>query len=335
MSQSVKTLISIVVLIVAVGLLVLVAQKDRQTSEGPIRIGVIGPLTGPFADYGEDIRDGVLAVEVGEGVEFVFEDDQCDAKSAVAAFQKLTSIDGVKFIIGPGCGSPQEAVAPLLAGSDVIGLLPSAASQSLFEQSGGHYFNVQYSLEDESAFIADEMYRRGYTTVALVSYGNAFSSAHAASFREHYQGEIIYDEVLTDDNAGLLTEFTKIRAAGAQALYSPDLTFFFGGGLAKMEQLGLTIPVFSTYVAELPAAAPLTEGVYYSFPEGITGDRGAAFGLSKESLEILMEALGECGEDTECVGGELLTSGAFSVSGVSTRGMLLKQIKDGAPQTLQ
>ncbi|MEK7579426.1 MAG: ABC transporter substrate-binding protein [Patescibacteria group bacterium] len=329
MSNRTKIVWGVIALIAAVWLIVFADKNSKEVSGEPIKIGVIAPLTGPFADYGEEIRKGVL-VGIGDAnVELIFEDEQCDAKTSVSAFQKLTSIDNVKFIIGPGCGSPQEAIVPLLSEREVLALVPSAASRNLFEQSGKYFFNVQYALEDESKFLAEEIYARGHMNVALVSYGNAFSHTHAESFKEAFKGKIISDVVLLDDNANLLPELTKIKALGADAIYSPDVTFFFGGALAKMEQLGMDVPVFTTYVAELPAVIPLVEGVYYSFPEGVESGVGAVFSLSKQSADILTGLIKECDGESACVRDALLSSDDFDAWGTYKRDMIMKRIQGG------
>ncbi len=295
----------------------------------PIRIGVIAPLTDAFAQYGEEVRKGIFAAEGSSSVQFIFEDEKCDAKTAVSAFQKLTSVDGVKFIIGPGCGSPQEAIVPLLQNAGVVVLAPSAASRDLYQKSGGYFFDIQYSLEDESRFVAQQMYARGYKKVALITYANSFSDAHAKSFRANFKGSIVIDERMLQDSADLLPLLTKIKAAGVDAIYAPDISFFFSNAEAKMAQLALHLPVFSTYVAELPGVRPLVEGVIYSFPANLPGSEGGVYALSKAAAEVLAPAVVECKENAECVKQKLLSSGQFDQFGVAKRELILKKIEAG------
>jgi ABC-type branched-subunit amino acid transport system substrate-binding protein len=62
-----------------------------------------------------------------------FEDDKCDPKQAVAAFQKLVEQDGVRIIFGPSCSSCSLAVAPLAEKKKVLMVAFSeAASISRF-----------------------------------------------------------------------------------------------------------------------------------------------------------------------------------------------------------
>ena len=302
----------------------------KQTPGGPIKIGVIAPLTGIVADYGEEIKRGVEAGK-DEGVEIVYEDDKCEPKDAVSAFQKLVEFEKVKFIIGPGCGSPQEAIVPLLKDKDVIVLVPSAASRSLYEQSGGKFYNIQYALEDESKFIAEKMLELGHKKVVLISYQNAFSKTHEDSFKKHYKGEIVKHTSFALDTSDVSTELAKIKGLEYDAVFSTDITFFFANGLEKLRQFGIKVPVFSQYAVELPAVRQLVEGVIYSFPADVTEGEGAIFGLSKASAAFLIPLIKECDGEYACVKDKIERSGEFDETGVKVRSLTLKQIKDGQP----
>ncbi len=330
MSKTSKIVLGIIVIILIIW--AISAGSKKAAINEPIKIGVIAPLSGPFAFYGEEMRRGILAA-VGSStqIKLIIEDEKCEPKDAVSVFQKLVNIDKVKFILGPGCGSPQEAIVPLLKEKNIFAMGPMAGSKELYANSGGNFYDAQYSLENESKYVADTLYRLGYKNAAILSYKNAFSETHAKSFLDNYKGHLALASVLLDYNVSSLSELTKIKALKADALYTPDASFFFGGGLEKMRQIGLNIPVYATYSAELPPLIPLTEGVRYSFPEGLGTDVGAVFGLSKDAANTLVPLVVECKEDIDCVKTKLKASGKFDEDGVSNRGMILKQIKGGKP----
>ncbi len=118
-------IIVLVCIIVIGAVLVLNSNKTLRSPVDPIKVGVIAPFSGPFADYGESVRAGILAAGTSSDIQFIFEDEKCEAKDTVTAFQKLTSIDRVHFILGPGCGSPQEAIVPLLLDTKTVVVVPS------------------------------------------------------------------------------------------------------------------------------------------------------------------------------------------------------------------
>ncbi len=298
-------------------------------TDGNMKIGVIAPLSDVFAKYGEEIRRGVSSVSF-DGVEFVFEDEKCEPKTAISAFRKLVDFDNVSFVIGPACGSPQEVVATLLKDKKILSIVPSAASKNLFSSSGGNMFNMHYSLEDESSFLARKMFELGMKRVALVAYENAFSRTHADSFRKNYSGEIAHESWFADNGADVSSELLKIRAAQPDAIFVADAAFFFADGINKLRRLGVAAPIYSQYTTELPAMRDFVEGVIYSFPADLpnTGD-GGIFHISKEAAEIMGEVVKKCSGKYDCVRDTIVSSGKFDENGVMKRPIRLKKIENG------
>src|SRR5680860_262359 len=85
----------------------------RQESDASIKVGVILPLSGDFASFGEAVKRGIEQIQ-NDDILYVFEDTKCESAETVSAATKLLNIDQVKYIIGPVCGSPQEVIAPLI-----------------------------------------------------------------------------------------------------------------------------------------------------------------------------------------------------------------------------
>lgn len=75
--------------------------------EGPIKIGVLTPLSGTYAGIGQQVRWGVelAAAEInaaggidGRQVVLVFEDEEANPAVAVQKAEKLFSVDNVDFL---------------------------------------------------------------------------------------------------------------------------------------------------------------------------------------------------------------------------------------------
>jgi branched-chain amino acid transport system substrate-binding protein len=322
MTKNGRIALAILIVIILVFLLV-----NKKTDSQQVKVGVLAPLSGIVADYGEQVKKGVQSVGTSTKVQFIFEDDQCDPKFAVSAFKKLIDLDKVDYIIGPACGSPQQAIAPLLRDKEVLMILPSAAAKDLFGSSDGKVYNVQYSLEQEGKFIAEKMFEMGYKNVAVVSYLNDFSKVERDSFVANYKGKITNEIIFSTNESDIQTELTKIKGGSYDAIFVADIAFYFGGGLQKMKTLGITVPVFSPYPVELPAARDLVEGVFYSFPESIDDGQGGVFGLSKESAELVIDLVDNCGNNFSCAKQSLQERG-FDEFGIKNRSLVLKQIKN-------
>src|SRR5688572_15645887 len=78
------------------------------TASAQIKVGVAGPLTGPNAAFGAQLKNGAeqAAADInaagginGQKIELSFGDDVSDPKQGVSVANKFVG-DGVKFVIG-------------------------------------------------------------------------------------------------------------------------------------------------------------------------------------------------------------------------------------------
>ncbi|MBL8589356.1 MAG: ABC transporter substrate-binding protein [Methylobacteriaceae bacterium] len=119
------------------------APRATLAQAGPIRIGMIVPLTGSGGPYGPVMAKAVKAVAdeinaaggvLGRKLEILVEDDQTNPEAGVRAARKLIDVDKVTAICGTWASSVTTAVAPLcwesktflatVSGADSITLLP-------------------------------------------------------------------------------------------------------------------------------------------------------------------------------------------------------------------
>jgi ABC-type branched-subunit amino acid transport system substrate-binding protein len=311
---------TITIALAVVGIVFIGLNFNNKETE----IGVIAPLTGIASSYGEDIKSGVMSHS-----DAMFEDDGCEPSKAISAFNKLTKINNIHMIIGPGCGSPQEAIVPLLKDSDSVVLVPSAASKDLFDMSNGKFFNMQYSLEDEASFLTEEIKSRNYKNIVLISYKNSFSQVLTKSFKENFKDGIVNEIEFIDSKSDISTEIIKLKGQNIDAIVSTDITFFFQQGVNKLNEFNIKSPIYSVYVTELPAVRKLVEGVYYSYPGDLDGEKGATYEISKQSAVLAKAANKLCGNDISCIKKYFIESGKFDSNGVYKRTIILKRIQEG------
>src|SRR3954453_18162718 len=110
---------------------------------GPLRLGVLTPLTGAGGFDGPRMLKAMQAVQaevnaaggvLGRQVELVVEDDQTNPEGAVRAAHKLIEVDKVPVIMGTWASAVTAAVAPVcwesktflttVSGADTITQLP-------------------------------------------------------------------------------------------------------------------------------------------------------------------------------------------------------------------
>lgn len=315
------------------GLMFFLAAALAQGQEMRPPIGVIVPLTGDFARYGQKIRTGLEQVKP-PGVQYVYEDEGCDPAKAVSAYQKLSAVNGIRFFLGPWCGSPQMAVAPLLAKHRQIAVLGASAPRAVYQASGGRVFSSQHSIEEESIFNARQAYRLGAKRVVILFFENSFSRAHEAAFREAFRGEVLQTFAYQSLDVSVIKSLAlSIKRLNPDALYVPDAFPLMHGLLRELHQVGLKGKrIFSVYSAQsedvLKAVGPYGEGMIYSYPA--IGDKEALEHFPALAAQILLRALKKCPAAKEnCVIQALRAQNSFDQFGVLQGKLTLKTIKEG------
>jgi ABC-type branched-subunit amino acid transport system substrate-binding protein len=315
----------------AIGISPLLA--DVPESQVEYRIGVLAPLSGNFASYGKSVREGIEKVRV-PGVTWVFEDDACDPAKAVTAFKKLSSADGLSFFVGPCCGSPQKAVAPLLKGQSKLALLPSAAPVSVFGASGNRMYSAQYSLESDGAFLAGQMKARGLRKVAIVYVENEFSQAIEGGFLKAFDGEVAYSlHAPAFDVQFMKAAALALKKVDFDVLFIPDAAPLLLGFLSELKKVGVARrPAFSVYAAQMPdvitSEKENAEGLFYSYPEVPEGSDAFSY-FPRLAAELLGNVVAECHGESSCVLEKFARNPKFKNEGVLAGNIVLKTIRDG------
>ena len=94
------------------------AAPAAHAQTGPIRIGLLPPLTGPLASPGKDMQDGFTLfweqakyTAGGRKVEVVVGDTTCNPDQALNQARRLVLQEKVHFLVGPLCGHEGPAVS--------------------------------------------------------------------------------------------------------------------------------------------------------------------------------------------------------------------------------
>lgn len=297
------------------------------------RVGVIAPLTGDFVRYGESVVAGTRR-GAGANLSLIIEDEGCESTKTVSAYRKLSNTDGVRFFLGPMCGSPQVALAPLLARGSQVAIVGSSAPKSVYSASGGRMFSSQHTIEQESAFNAAQAYRLGARRMLIVFAENSFSRSHEAAFREAFAGEVLETIAYTaEDSKALDGVAIKVKTSGVDSIYVPDALPLLQGLMQKLHRLRLGgVKVFSVYSTESEDVLKMVrkegEGLIYSYPD--IGDKIALEYFPELAARILSAAVAKCGSnDDACVLAALKRDNSFDEYGALQGNIKLKTIRNG------
>jgi branched-chain amino acid transport system substrate-binding protein len=205
--------------------------KAGASSGAAIKIGGIGPLTGPVSVYGKAVKNGEeLAVKEinakGEvKLELKFEDDEHDAEKSVNAYNTLKDW-GMQILAGPVTTTPTLAVAAEAAKDKIFELTPSASAQAVIE-SGDNVFQICFTDPNQGVASADYIATKKLASKIGVIYDS--SDAYSSGIFEKFKTEsaskgltIVASESFTSDNkTDLSTQVTKCKDAGAELIFLP------------------------------------------------------------------------------------------------------------------
>ena len=200
---------------------------------GTLKIGVIGPMTGGAALYGNAVKYGAqLAVQEinaagginGMQVEVNVQDDTHDAEKSVNAYNTLKDW-GMQILVGTVTSTPCIAVQALCEQDNMFLLTPSAtAVESIASPTA---FRICFSDPNQGIASADYIASKGLATKIGVIYNSqdAYSSGIYAKFADEAAAkglEIVAAEAFTEDaKQDFSVQLQKIKSAGAELVFLP------------------------------------------------------------------------------------------------------------------
>jgi branched-chain amino acid transport system substrate-binding protein len=225
-----------------------------QADQNVYRIGVIGPLTGEGASYGEAMKQGIdMAIDqvnVGGGVngrhlEALYEDDRLTPKDGIAAFNKLVTTAGVPVIIGSAASRVTLSIAPMAQERHVV-LFSSISTADELKKAGDYIFRdvPTNSMQGKTAaaFVSSQLHA---PNVAILYKNDDYGSNLAASFRAdlgQMKIPIVFDEGYDPIQRDFRSVLSRLQST------KPAVVFFPGNYqdnaliLKQAREGGLTVP---------------------------------------------------------------------------------------------
>jgi len=265
------------------GLAAVVAQRTGRKVDQDVRIGALLALTGSGANYGKSLQQGIeLAKEEVNNsgginrkrLQVIYEDSQGDAKTGVAAFNKLVSIDRVPVVLG-SISSVILAIAPIADQQQVVLVNSSAISPKICDQATNFLFSVMVSGAQEARYMASDFARVHPGTPIAVLYSNNASGIDTKNvLQESLRAAgvpVAASEGYELNSTDFRTQLAKIKVSGARYGYLIAFSSAeFARVLRQSKELALELQWFSYSGLEtketLDLAGIAADGVVYSYP---------------------------------------------------------------------
>lgn len=251
-----KWIVGIIVIVVLVWIGVSVSDEDTKTVEaGPIKVGIVLPLSGDAAAYGEPARNVTeLAIEKvnnegginGRTLEAIYEDGACSGPDTANAVRKLIDIDNVKVISGGVCSSAMLSAVPIAAENNVLIVSQAASSPDLTGVSD-LFVRTYPSDAAQGVALADVSYNdKEWRKVAFMQESLDYPLGIFNAFTENFEslGGETFKEEFPSSETDFRTSLTKLRAAEPDALFIDSQTPAVGERiLQQVVELGWDVPL--------------------------------------------------------------------------------------------
>lgn len=202
-----------------------------SSARAEISIAVAGPMTGQYATFGEQMKNGAeMAVKeinaaggvLGEKLKLFVEDDACDPKQAVAVANKAGS-EGVVFVAGHFCSGSSIPASKVYEEENIIQISPASTNPKLTDEGGWNVFRV-CGRDDQQGkvagnYIADKFAGKKIAILHdKTAYGKGLADETKRQLNERGITEAMY-EAFTAGEKDYSALVSKLKGAGIDVIY--------------------------------------------------------------------------------------------------------------------
>ena len=219
-----RLLKSLAVILMVVFVAPLLAPTPLPAQSGPFKIGMLAPLTGPFAQTGKDMVNGteLYLDEIGRQVsgrkiELVVEDDEAQPATALNKSRKLVEQDKVHVLTGGQLASIGYALQPYIDAQKIPATYPVIASDDITQRKPAKWIvRTGWSTSQPMHPFADWVLKNTkYRKVAAIGMDYAFGYETIGGFQHVFEdggGQIvqkIWTPLNTNDFAPFLAQLRR------------------------------------------------------------------------------------------------------------------------------
>ncbi len=253
-----------------------------SVAQAQIKLGVAGPITGPNASFGAQLKNGVeQAVEdinaaggiMGQRITVSVGDDRSDPKEGVSVANKFTA-DGIKWVVGHFNSGVTMPASEVYAENGIIFNTPSATNPRITERGLWNAFRTCGRDDQQGAVAADYIVKnmKG-KKIAVVhdktTYGQGLADETRKAMKAAGVNDVLYEGVNTGEK-DFSALVSKMKAAGADLVYWGGLHTEGGLIVRQMRDQGLNTVMMSgdgiTSDEFAAIGGPATEGTLMTFP---------------------------------------------------------------------
>lgn len=253
---------------------------SAQVACADLLIGVAGPMTGPYASGGQQMRNGAeMAIAdinarggvLGQKLKLVVGDDVCDPKQAVSVANTFVN-KGVVFVDGHYCSSSTMPASEVY-GDESIPMATISTNPQITERGLINVLRV-VGRDDQQGVVAADYIAKNLQgkKVAVVDDKSAYGKGLADEVAKGLKAKgisTVLETSITSGEKDYNALISRLRAAGAEVLAFGGYYAELGMILRQAEQSGLKLTTIGgdtlTNSELLTAAGSAADGTLFTF----------------------------------------------------------------------
>ena len=247
-----------------------------------VNVGVVAPLTGSYAAFGEQIRRGAeqAAADINAGGGILGQkvvispgDDVGDPKQDVSVANKFAS-EGVKLVIGHFNSGVTIPASEVYAENGMLDITPAATNPKVTDRGLQNMFRT-CGRDDQQGLVASSFILKQFPNknIAILhdktTYGKGLADETRKGLKAGGAKEVLYEGVNAGEK-GYSAVVSKIAASKADLVYWGGLHTELGLIIRQMRDQGIMTPAMGAdgIVSDEFAAigGPGVEGTFMTFP---------------------------------------------------------------------
>ena len=250
-------------------------------AQAQIKLGVAGPITGPNAAFGAQLKNGVeQAVAdinakggvMGQKIVLSVGDDASDPKQGVSLANKFSS-EGIKWVVGHFNSGVSIPASEVYAESGIVQITPASTNPRFTERKQWNTFRT-CGRDDQQGEVAGTFLSTKFKgkKVAIVHDKTPYGKGLADETQKAMEGKglkaVMYEGVNTGEK-DFSALVSKLKQANVDVVYFGGLHTEAGLIIRQMRDQGLQAPMMSgdgiTDKEFVQIAGPGADGTYMTF----------------------------------------------------------------------
>jgi branched-chain amino acid transport system substrate-binding protein len=195
-----------------------------------VKIGVAGPMTGPDAIFGSQLRSGVeQAIEdinasggiMGKKLRIVIGDDAADPKQGVSVANRFVS-DGIKLVIGHFNSGVTMLATDIYAENNILDITPASTNPQITDRGLETVFRICGRDDQQAIVTAKYLASLKDKKIAFLHDKTTYGKGLADETRKNLPALGVTDVLYEGVNKGekdFSATVSKIKASGADIVY--------------------------------------------------------------------------------------------------------------------